>query len=78
MTDTPASGHWASGHCLCGSVCFEIRGKPVWVGHCHCQSCRRNTGSAVATFVGLRSAQVTYTAGERHFFDDFLKLVTLV
>ncbi len=28
--------------------------------HCHCQSCRRNTGSALATFVGFASEGFTY------------------
>ena len=56
------------GRCLCGKVRMRIEGEPIWVGHCHCQSCRRNTGSAVATFVAFRPAQVTYTHGERQFF----------
>ncbi len=41
------------GRCLCGTVRFEARGAPLWVAHCHCESCRRNTGTAVATFVGF-------------------------
>lgn len=57
-----------TGRCLCGAVRFEARGAPVWVGYCHCLSCRRNTGSAVATFVGFREEQVIYTEGERSFY----------
>ena len=45
-----------------------IDGEPIWIGHCHCESCRRNTGSAVATFVAFRPSQVTYTHGNRQFF----------
>lgn len=56
------------GRCLCGDVQFRVEGEPAWVAHCHCESCRRNTGCAVATFVGLRPDQVSYTAGERQFF----------
>lgn len=62
MTDT------ATGRCLCGRVQFEVRGKQLWVAHCHCESCRRNTGSAVATFIGYNKAQLTYTRGERKFY----------
>lgn len=40
------------GRCLCGAVRFELSGPPNWVGHCHCDSCRRATGAPVATFIG--------------------------
>ena len=59
-----------NGRCLCGNVRFELRGKPLWVAHCHCNSCRRNTGSAVATFVGYNKEQLTYTRGERKFYES--------
>jgi len=51
------------GGCLCGDVRFEAQGKPLWVAHCHCRSCRRNTGSAFATFVGYSREQVRVTKG---------------
>jgi hypothetical protein len=57
----PSEDH--SGSCLCGAVRFKARGRPLWVAHCHCQSCRRNTGSAVATFVGYRKDRLAYVAG---------------
>ena len=56
------------GHCLCGNVQFEAHGERMWVAHCHCHSCRRHTGSPVATFVGYLKDQVVYTNGERAFF----------
>ncbi len=51
------------GGCLCGALRFEARGKPLWVAHCHCRSCRRNTGSAFATFVGYKQEQVRIVKG---------------
>ena len=51
------------GGCLCGAVRFAFEGTPLWVAHCHCRSCRRNTGAAVATFVGVRRDQFVYTKG---------------
>ena len=60
----------ASGRCLCGKLQFRLQGKPLWVAHCHCDSCRRNTGSAVATFVGYTKEQLAYTRGERSFFES--------
>ena len=42
------------GGCLCGAVRFEVLGPPKYVFHCHCFSCRRQSGAAVATFAGFR------------------------
>ena len=39
-----------SGGCLCGNIRFATLGEPRAVFHCHCGSCRRQTGSAVASF----------------------------
>ena len=53
-----------TGRCLCGAVRFEALGAPEWVAHCHCESCRRHTGSAFSTVAGYREATVRWT-GER-------------
>ena len=50
-----------SGHCYCGAVKFEISGEPEWVGHCHCESCRRQSGSVMTTFAGFHPSQVVFT-----------------
>ena len=52
----------AGGRCLCGAVTFNTEGEPLFIAHCHCESCRRQTGSVPATFVGFRSEQVSYPA----------------
>ena len=61
-----------SGHCYCGAVTFEIDGDSIWVGHCHCESCRRATGSVMTTFAGFEPAQVRFTGAEpgRHTGKD--------
>ncbi len=41
------------GGCLCGKVRFRASGKPRSVFHCHCFSCRRQTGGAVASFAAF-------------------------
>ena len=52
-----------TGRCLCGNIRYSFKGEPLWVAHCHCESCRRQTSSAVATFVGVRTDKLTYTSG---------------
>ena len=49
------------GHCYCGAVTFEVSGKSDWVGHCHCESCRRASGSVMTTFAGFKLEQVNFT-----------------
>lgn len=39
------------GGCLCGNIRFEIEALSDQAGHCHCESCRKATGSAFATFI---------------------------
>ena len=48
------------GHCLCGRVRFEISSDPLWVGYCHCASCRRHTASPVAAFAGFDENNVKF------------------
>ncbi len=48
------------GHCLCGAVSFVYEGPEIWRGHCHCESCRRNTGSPFTTFFGVPKAAFRY------------------
>ena len=47
-----------TGHCYCGAVTFEITGKSEWIGHCHCVSCRKQTGAPVVTFAGFQTGQL--------------------
>ncbi len=52
------------GHCLCKAVQYKVDGEPVWCAHCHCGDCRRHTGSAVATFVCVRTEDLTLSSGD--------------
>jgi len=52
------------GHCLCKAVQYVVSEEPLWCAHCHCGDCRRHTGSAVATFVGVDKDGLKLTAGE--------------
>ena len=59
-----------TGGCLCGAVRYEVSGEPIWVGHCHCESCRRHTGAPVVTFVCFKTDQVAFTKGERQIYNS--------
>jgi len=37
--------HFATGQCLCGNVKYTISSAPVRMGQCHCDDCRRSTGT---------------------------------
>jgi hypothetical protein len=50
-----------TGRCLCGAVTYEFDGAPMWVIHCHCDSCRRHTSSAVASFFCVPRAALRFT-----------------
>lgn len=56
-----------TGRCLCGRIVFTAHGPPLWVTHCHCNSCRRSTGAPITTFVGYDAHQVEFI-GDRKFF----------
>lgn len=65
-----------SGGCNCGQVRYEIEGDPIRIGLCHCETCRKETGSAFSYFGVWLRAQTEVTgetrfwssrAGARHF-----------
>ena len=52
------------GRCLCGAVRFAYTGRPRWVMHCHCESCRRQCSAPFTTFVGVRDGRWRWTGAE--------------
>jgi len=52
-----------TGSCLCGSVQFAIAGHLESFYICHCQHCKKDTGTAFAANLFSRSAQLTWLAG---------------
>jgi len=53
-----------TGHCLCGNVSFEYRGVLGDASYCHCEDCRRHTGSAFNIVIGVASKNVKLTGAE--------------
>ena len=44
------------GGCLCGAVRYEVSGDPAFVGHCHCEHCRKATASGHSTIAAYPEA----------------------
>lgn len=53
----------ADGHCLCGAVRFHATDLPGTVSICHCEMCRRWTGSALIE-VSVTEANVTWQGAD--------------
>ncbi|MFQ5785792.1 MAG: GFA family protein [Alphaproteobacteria bacterium] len=51
------------GGCLCGAVRYRCRGRPGWIAHCHCESCRRAGGTVIMTWAGYTPDTYKVTAG---------------
>ncbi|MDH3748150.1 MAG: GFA family protein [Gammaproteobacteria bacterium] len=53
-----------SGSCLCGSIAYEISGDALHFNHCHCERCRKASGTGHATNIIMKPTSVSWTAGE--------------
>ena len=51
------------GHCLCGTVRYEIDGPFATMLHCHCSMCRKHHGTAFATWVAAPLAGYRMVSG---------------
>mmetsp|Transcript_27051 Transcript_27051/g.49176 ORF Transcript_27051/g.49176 Transcript_27051/m.49176 type:complete len:152 (-) Transcript_27051:586-1041(-) len=56
-------GTTRSGGCLCGAVRFSARNVPTTFGVCHCEDCRRWTGSALLE-VSIKTEDLSWTGAE--------------
>jgi hypothetical protein len=57
------------GGCRCGKVTYSTSAEPIFVGVCHCASCRKSTGSAFSTVFAVPTPTLTVT-GATTAFDD--------
>jgi hypothetical protein len=53
-----------TGHCLCGTVRYEISGTPAAMMYCHCEECRRATGSSLNTSLFVQREQFKIVSGQ--------------
>jgi hypothetical protein len=52
------------GSCLCGSVKYELTGEPKKFYHCHCQRCRKATGTGHASNIMVKEDAFKWLTGE--------------
>lgn len=52
------------GSCFCGAVEFTVTGRPVAMGYCHCDSCRRWSAGPVNAFTLWSPDALRVTKGE--------------
>lgn len=50
-----------TGRCLCGAVTYRTEGLPLRASHCHCEQCRRSSGSVALTLAVFNADQVTFS-----------------
>ena len=55
-----------TGSCLCGSVRFEVEGEFERFYLCHCQYCRKDTGSAHAANLFSSQGSLKWISGQDH------------
>jgi hypothetical protein len=52
------------GSCLCGSVKYELSGEPKRFYHCHCQRCRKASGTGHASNIMVKTDDFQWLSGE--------------
>ena len=52
------------GSCLCGAVRFQVEPPFIRAGHCHCERCRKHSGTAVCTQARVSKEQFRLLQGE--------------
>ncbi len=60
------------GKCLCGAVSYEVCGQPIIVAQCHCDECRRlsGTGHTIGAMFLADAVTLTGTLSEFKYLSD--------
>ncbi|WP_029040858.1 GFA family protein [Cucumibacter marinus] len=58
-----------SGHCHCGAVSYTVNGEPVRMAQCHCNACRRTTGTGHLVQAFFKRDDITIT-GETKTYES--------
>lgn len=58
-----SNGQTYQGNCFCGAVEIEVSGDPLFMGYCHCDSCRHWSASPVTAYTLWPPEAVRVTKG---------------
>ena len=58
-----------SGGCVCGAIRYRVLGPPAMVTYCHCDDCRKNSGSIVSVLAGFQQAGFELERGNPTSFE---------
>ncbi|MFV1984737.1 MAG: GFA family protein, partial [Thiohalomonadales bacterium] len=53
-----------TGSCLCGQISYEVTGESKKFYHCHCQRCRKASGTGHASNIMVKSESLVWLSGE--------------
>jgi len=53
-----------SGSCLCGEIEYQVVGEAQRFYHCHCQRCRKASGTAHASNIMVKAESFSWLQGE--------------
>lgn len=65
-----------SGSCLCGGIRYEIHGEIGEIIQCHCQRCRKASGTAYTTNAPVKVSEFKIIQGE-HLLKKFQSSATI-
>lgn len=69
-----------TGKCLCGAVTYAAQGKPVVVAQCHCDECRRlsGTGHTIGAMYPVASVSISGPTAQFQYASSKESVVTRV
>jgi hypothetical protein len=67
MADVQSTDVQSKGQCLCGAVTIAVKGTPVRMAQCHCDDCRRATGTGHVSNAIFNEPDVTITGETKSF-----------
>lgn len=56
------------GGCICNAIRYAVFGPPAMVAYCHCEDCRKSSGSAVSVLAGFRKDGFELISGDPAYY----------
>jgi len=57
------------GGCICRAIRYKVYGPPVMVAYCHCDDCRRSSGSVVSVLAGFQKEGYELIKGNPTYYE---------